>query len=314
MTGAGPRVGEYRDYAVFGLRVRSNLDLPELFAPSGTGMPDVTIERGSIPSIAQGEPDGLNQVDQGLVLVIPEVGRYRIEGGNRITVESDPGVPERNVRLFLLGSAFGVLLHQRGLLPLHANAIEIDGWAVAFMGPSGAGKSTLAAWFHDQGFKVIADDVCVVSFDAQGRPCAAPGVPRLRLWREALESLGREASIYPRSYVASQATDKFDVAIEPVGAVQSETPLGAVYLLNRGDCTNLHRITGIGAAHSVFANTYRGGYLHAARQQEAHWRAAVQLLEAIPLFSAVREWDLAKLDLQCTALLHHARSALRVDR
>jgi hypothetical protein len=314
MTGAGPPAGEYRDYAVFGLRVRSNLELPELFAASGAGVPDATIELGSIPSVTHGEPDGLNHVEGALVLVIPQVGRYWIEGGNRIVVDPEPGVPERNVRLFLLGSAFGVLLHQRGLLPLHANAIEIDGRAVAFMGPSGAGKSTLAAWFHDQGFRVIADDVCVVSFDAQGRPCATPGVPRLRLWREALEFMGREASNYPRSYVASQATDKFDLAIEPEGAVQSEMPLAALYVLNRGNATSLHRITGIGAAHSVFANTYRGGYLHAARQHEAHWRAAVQLLEAIPLFSAVRDWDLARLDFQCAALLEHARSALGVHR
>ena len=42
-----------------------------------------------------------------------------------------PGASSRNVRVFLLGSAFGALLHQRGLLPLHANAVEVDGRAVA---------------------------------------------------------------------------------------------------------------------------------------------------------------------------------------
>ena len=82
-----------------------------------------------------------------------------------IVAEPRQGVPDSNVRLFLLGSAMGALLHQRGLLPLHTNAVEVGGRAFAFMGKSGAGKSTLAAWFHDRGFRIVADDVCVVGFD-----------------------------------------------------------------------------------------------------------------------------------------------------
>ena len=81
---------------------------------------------------------------------------------------SADNVPDANIRLYLLGSAMGVLLHQRGLLPLHANAVEIDGKAFAFMGASGSGKSTLAAWFHDHGYRIIADDVCAVRFETEG--------------------------------------------------------------------------------------------------------------------------------------------------
>ena len=67
----------------------------------------------------------------------PKVGRYRIEAGNRITVESEPGVPERNVRLFLLGSAFGVLLHQRGLLPVARQCHRNRRAGSRFHGPIG---------------------------------------------------------------------------------------------------------------------------------------------------------------------------------
>ena len=211
------------DYSVFGLRVRSSLELPELFPASGVAEPDVTIELGSVPMIGQGDRDGLTDVDGALVLVIPEVARYRIEAGNRITVKSEPGVPERNVRLFLLGSAFGVLLHQCGLLPLHANAIEIDGGAVAFMGPSGAGKSTLAAWFQDRGFKVVADDVCVVSFDLEGCPYTAPGLPRIRLWADALQLMGRDLQGLNRSFLSDEH-EKFDVPMDAASSARSRMP------------------------------------------------------------------------------------------
>ena len=158
------------DYTVFGLKVRSELALPEL-APDRTETPaDVVIARGKIPGLKSAEA-GLHVAGDALVLVVPEVARYAIRGGSSIVVEPETAdVPETNVRLFLLGSAFGALLHQRGLLPLHANAVEIDGSAVAFMGASGSGKSTLAMWLCDQGFRILADDVCVVRFDAKWTP------------------------------------------------------------------------------------------------------------------------------------------------
>ena len=288
------------DYCVFGLRVRSELPLPELFPAVQDGEPDVIIERGSVIAGA----NGIETRDEALVLAIPDVGRYRIHGGRNILVDADPGVPDRNLRLFLLGSAFGALLHQRGLLPLHANAVEIDGKAFAFMGESGAGKSTLAAWFHDRGHRVISDDVCVVGFDAEGRAFAAPGLPRLRLWREALELMGREASGYHRSYVqASEEFDKFDVPIALGNATTDNMPLAGLYLLERADQLSLTRLDGVEAADAVFANTYRGAYVAAAGNQRDHWLSAVKLVRNVPVYRAAREWDLAKLDSQNQMLL-----------
>ena len=200
------------DYRVFGLKIRSELPLPELFSAGDAAAPDILIRSGSVP--AAGEP-GLKAEGDSLVLTIQDVARYRVNGGREIIVDAEPGVPEGNLRLFLLGSAFGALLHQRQLLPLHANAVEVEGKAVAFMGESGAGKSTLAAWFHDRGHRVVADDVCVVRFDEQGRALAQPGLPRLRLWDEAMEATGRNAADFARSYSGDETFNKFDVPIAP---------------------------------------------------------------------------------------------------
>ena len=172
--------GPASHYRLFGLHLCSALDLPELCSDTLGGDPDVHI-RMTRSDVTDSEAS----------LVIDGIARFAVRNGNEIIVSPEPGVPERNVRLYLLGSAMGILLHQRGLLPLHANAIEIDGKAVAFMGPSGSGKSTLAAWFHDQGYCVIADDVLVVRFDQEGQAQACAGLPRLRLWKDVLEATGR---------------------------------------------------------------------------------------------------------------------------
>ena len=140
------------DYTVFGLRIRSEIDLPELHPAEGDSQPDVVVRKGRVARPDNPRP-GIEVLDGALLLTIPDVAHFSITGGNEIVVEPGSEVPERNVRLFLLGSAFGALLHQRGLLPLHANAIEVDGRAVAFMGKSGAGKSTLAAGSTIKGFE-----------------------------------------------------------------------------------------------------------------------------------------------------------------
>jgi hypothetical protein len=297
-----------RDYSVFGLRVRSSIPLPELFPAEGTDKPDVTITSGPIPDAAQAKP-GLTPTDGGLLLFLPTIGRFRIQSGRLITVDPDPGVPERNLRLFLLGSAFGALLHQRGLLPLHANAVEIAGSAVAFMGPSGAGKSTLAAWFHDHGCRVIADDVCVVGIDRENHPYAAPGLPRLRLWREALELMGRGTEGYDRSYVGPlENADKFDVPISTSAAATDQRRLAAVYLLDRADSFSVQRLHGVEAAEAIFANTYRGSFVSRAGSQRQHWQTVVRLVEATPVYRVCRRWDLAALDDQSQAIFQHVAS------
>lgn len=300
-------------YRLFGLNVQSEIDLPDLVATSGKGAPDVTI---SIESIGAGvwEP-GIHVIDGDLLFVAKDVARYRISKGARIAVEPLPGVPERNVRLFLLGSAFGALLHQRGLLPLHANAIEIDGKAVAFMGQSGAGKSSLAAWFYDRGYGMLADDVCVVGFGDGSQPRVFPGLPRLRLWADALTATGRSAADHDRSYIqGSEVIDKFDVLTKPAGTVRSSVPLCAVYLLERGDTFSVRSMLGLESAEAVIANTYRGSYLAAINGQRNHWEAAVRLVRSVPMYRVVRPWDLSNFNEQCARLSEHAVSLVAASR
>ena len=296
-------------YRVFGLTVASELELPELLADGPEAAPDVTIQRGSIA----GRWDvGLHKDGDRLVLVIPDVARFRIAAGRSITVEAVAGVPERNVRLFLLGSAFGALLHQRGLLPLHANAVEIEKKAVAFMGESGAGKSTLAAWFHDRGHRVLADDVCVVHSTASGRPVISSGLPRLRLWAEALELTGRDVASFDRSYLAGpHHVDKFDVPIKATANVGLEIELGALYLLRRGGEFTVTELSGAEAGEAVIANIYRGSYVAAVNGQMNLWRSAVDVVRSTPIYRVTREWDLSSLDDQCQRLQSHAQAVVR---
>lgn len=292
----GPSFG----YRLFSLNIRSEIELPELFPVEFKSLPDIIVRRGSI---ARAGTD-VDANGDGLQISVAEGAAFRIRGGREIIVDADPEIPERNVRLILLGTVFGALLHQRGMLPLHANAIEVDGRAVAFMGQAGAGKSTLAAWLHARGFTLIADDVCAVGFDETGTPFAAPGLPRLRLWLEALEASGREARGLERSYVnAGLEIDKFDIPMTRCAVASRNVELAGVYLLTRGDQFSVRSLHGIEAADAVFSNTYRGSLIETMKRTQDHFNAAVRFVRTVPVYAVSRRWDLQAMDDQNQQLI-----------
>lgn len=268
-------------YRLYGLRIASEIELPELVAEDAWKEPDVRIRLESLPE-PKGKSDELCADGEGAGFFIEGVAQYWVCQGREIFVDPELDAPARNVRLYLLGSALGLLLHQRGNLPLHANAIEINGRGYAFMGPSGSGKSTLAAAFHDHGYRVVADDVCVVSLDDEGLASAHCGVPRLRLKEDALAGTGRFAGNYPLSYAGDEQFRKFDVATRQAGRMP--IPLHAVIALACGDELDCKRLGGVEAVEVVFANTYRGGFIASAGDAKAHWQACVQLVAAVPVF------------------------------
>lgn len=298
-------------YEIYGLSVRSELPLPGLPGGDAERPPDVEISAAAIPAPAAAE--GYSPVEGGTLLTVPNVGRFLIRGGREILVDA-ADAPARNVRLFLLGSAFGALLHQRGLMPLHANAVVIDGRAFAFCGHSGAGKSTIAAWFHDRGAPILADDVCVLGFAEDGAALAWPGLPRLRLWREALEGSGRAVGDYERSF---DAIEKYDVPIAAGGHADA-VPLAAVYLLARADgdggAGSILPLTGVAAVETLVSNTYRGQYLRTIGGAGPHLSTCARLARSVPVFRAARIWGFDAFDAEAERLEAHARSLLQGAR
>ena len=290
-------------YRLFGLSVQSEIELPELVAEPADSTPDVRIALGRIDTAPDAEA-GLHIDGDEALLVIPPAGRFLTRSGREMLVEPAAGVSPRNLRLYLLGSAFGAILHQRGLLPLHANAVIVEGRAIGFMGHPGAGKSTLAAWFHDRGFDVLADDVCVVTTGPDGIPLAHPGIPRLRLWREALEAGGRDASAYERSF---DDMDKYTVPTD-LERVLPAVPLSHLYLLEKAEGSpSIDRLEGSAAVEAMIANTYRGAYVRLMGHSRDHMLACAGLARTIPVFRARRRWGYDSFDSEGAALEAHAR-------
>ena len=281
------------EYRLFGLNLQSAIALPELDPAGQENADGVQISIGSVPPPTRHgtATHWLAQTPQGAVLTVADVGRFRIRDGREIVVDADSAASDRNVRLYLLGSAMGVLLHQRRMLPLHANAIDIGTGAVAFLGASGSGKSTLAAAFHDRSRQVLSDDVCVVTDEGESFH-AQPGIPRLRLWRDAVERSGRTTDAYERAF---DALDKYTVELDR-GACGAARPMRALYLLARNECESsvtIRKLTGVEALKALMENTYRGGFIQTVGDPRNHFEACLKLSRKVPIFALARPWDAA---------------------
>ena len=300
-----------RRYTLYGFTIASELDLPELFECSPTSEPDIEIRLGTIPHV-EAARSIVHETEGGALLKIDGCARFLVSSGCRILIEPEKGASARNVRLFLLGSAFGLLLHQRKLLPLHGNSVELqDGVAVTFVGPSGIGKSTLAAWFHDNGRRIIADDVSVVEFAGAGVPVVLPGLPRLRLWEEVMIATGRDPSDFPLSFERDEQYKKRDVKIGSPSVATQAIPLSGIVLLTEGTSA-LEQLHGVHAADVLFSNTYRGEYVELADTVRDHWVACTTLAISIPVFKVGLRRGLFRLHAACSDLVSELHSALRM--
>lgn len=191
---------------------------------------DVKVQLGDVPQSLNGAAGAgpFQQVTSDAALFrFPGTARYLVEHGSQITIAPEENASENQLRLFLLGTAASLLLHQRGILPLHASGIRTPNGAVLFSGHSGFGKSTLLATFLERGYAMLTDDLAAIFLAENGRPHVYPGYPRLKLWADSAEILNKSTDGLPR---VREEFDKFSVPAES----ELETtalPLHAVYVL-----------------------------------------------------------------------------------
>lgn len=271
-----------RDYRLFGLTFRSEVELPGIM-PSVNGQADVVIRQ---VSALAGSDD---------VLTIDGIATYRVPDARTIEVLPAPGADWGDVRLYLLGTAMGMLLHRRGDLPLHANSMVVGGKAWAFLGESGSGKSTLAASLMRDGHSLLADDVCVVRTQEDGGPTVFAGVPRMRLWEDAAIHAGHEPDNLQLVVPGDPAYRKFDVPLPESSDVDS-APLQVLCLLGWGEDWQVEDVEGATMVEALFAHSYRGEYVGTLGDPMRHWEQCIALAQQVRMFRYARPRDQSLMD------------------
>jgi hypothetical protein len=294
-------------YRFCGLVVDSDLELPTgLASDCKTSDADVVISSGEVPMLLEDpEIGGYNwQVSANRSLLrIHGIARFLVTGGRRIVYTPEDGASTRQATPYLSGSAFGMVLRQRGMSVLHAATVKVGDRAVALCGPSGAGKSTLAATLERNGYQHITDDLCVIDIEDN---CAVvrPDGQYLRLSDQAIERLRIEDR---RGHPLPGAKGKFCIA--PSGEASCDPiPLAAIYELVetsekvRLGITSLNPTSG---AAMLYRNRYRPNPLPKVEQRAGHFFYSARIMQNTSLFQLARDWDIDTLDRTVNQLERH---------
>lgn len=300
---------------IAGLSVSSDVELPGLYDDTAEhDAPDVSIAAAAVPATLDGAvstgPTWAMREDE-FLLRIPGVARFRLSSGRTVAYEAEPGAETDDIAAFLLGTVFGVLLHQRGLVVLHASAVEVEGRAALFLGASGAGKSTLAAALVQRGRRLIADDFCVISLRADGQPLVCPDGRLPKLWTQSIAQLDLTDRQGPP---VRGRLSKFYMQRMGAPALAEPLPTGPVYAL-RDDRAPLRfgieQPNIVDAALVVRQNAYRPRLVAQMDQGAAYLQVAAAIANHGGVFLLTRPMDFAAMPATLDALEQHWRDVLQ---
>jgi hypothetical protein len=250
----GPMDQQVFFYRAYGLSIRSELRLPELAPGTGSAF-DVSLRLRSVaqPQLQAGSATAFEFQPSVQLLHWRSVGSFLIRDAREIDIDPAPGIDEDLLRLPLLGPVMALLLHQRGMLVLHASAVAMGARSAVFLGDKQAGKSTAAAALVARGHRLLTDDVLAIDFPAAG-PRIMPGFPHMKLDPESAERFLREVAV--ASPTAIPGTNKRRLQFTAPFS-QSDVAPGCFYVLNRGPAARISVLS----PHDAFVALVRFSYV-----------------------------------------------------
>lgn len=293
-------------YRHSGLMVASDIALPEweAFAAEPDGKPDVRIALSDLAC-----PAGWTAATGGNAdcahFAVEGVGGWQIEQGRRITLFPGLAADPRELRLFTLGSAWGLLGYQRGDAMWHGSAVSVGERTVLFCGDAGEGKSTMAAAMLAAGATLVADDLSRVE-PGEGAPVIHPSSSRLKLWGEAVDHFGWRERVLHRDFLRE---DKFHCSVPRHHAGEEAMPLSLVVALETGDTLSLERLTGAAAVAAVLRGTiYRPESIEAMGLWAQQATLAACIVAGCEVVRLIRPRELVRISESVTLIAEHLLS------
>ncbi|HOO34348.1 MAG TPA: hypothetical protein PLO84_03725 [Thermotogota bacterium] len=276
-------MSDYR-YEAYGLTISSEIELPEL--KTSECVPDIFIRFGEAKKALENvDKFGIRfQANQReFVLNLEQIASFYVKEGTEIVIKPDPNAEERDIRIFLLGSVFGALLHQRGHFVLHASTVLTPKGALAVSGVSGAGKSTLISALQREGYKIISDDVTLVDCIEKQPPHVLPGLSRVKLWQDSADKLGKA---YSEDTAIRKNINKFNIDVELHNA---STELKHIIILNtyNNDTVEYDEIKGFDKINALIQNTFRFIFL-SDEQKKRHLSQCGAISSHVKMYKMTR--------------------------
>lgn len=234
---------------------------------------------------------------------VKNVGCFYASNGNYISILLYPKATKTMVELYLNGSTYGAILHQRQILPLHGSSFAYKGKGIMLCGESGAGKSSLTASFCKHSARFLTDDVSPIVFKTS-KPYVLPLSDRIKLWKDSLHQLN-----YANENLTQISSDyhKFYFPIEqPKNFVY---PLDIIFILEKHQQNevNIEEILGIKKFEHLRNEIYRWEYLQGMKTTEVRYlKKIIDLNANLRAFKVSRPENI-EIEVMRTKLESHIR-------
>ena len=188
--------------------------------------------------------------------------RFAYADGTRVVVDREgrnvwatvpDGANDEDTGSYVLGPILGFVLRLRGVVCLHASAVDVRAGALAFVGAAGAGKSSIAAAFSQRGFGVLTDDIGALH-EVRGQVQVLPAYPRVRLWPDAANGLFGSSEALPR-ITPTWEKRYLDLAGHDGRFAAQPLPLAAIHVIEEGPASDRVRIVPLESREALGRHT-----------------------------------------------------------
>ncbi len=216
---------------------------------------------------------------------VKDVGSFYAAEGHTVEYTPAENAQEAAVAVFLNGSVYGAILHQRKILPLHGSCFSVQGKGIMLCGESGAGKSSLTVAFCRNGATFLTDDVTPLTLTNE-HPFLIARSDRVKLWDDSMTQL--EISGDARYPLAVQEGKYY----YPMPAALSDShPLNIVFVMETGhtDRVQCRPLAGTEAFQTLRNQIYRWQYLVAMPEAEAGYMKQLAVIsKTVAIYHVIR--------------------------
>lgn len=253
---------------------------------------DVVIHLGDLDAIRKAvEQNGASSryLEREAFIFRKGIGSILVRDGREIVVDILSAASEDFIHPLILNAGIGIILHQRGMLPLHASAVSVAGEAIVFLGTPGSGKSTTAAALYHKGYQLLSDEVVAIRME-DDKAWVFAACPILRLMPDAVQSFGDDYKSLPKVHPADEKRiqkARRDFSPGPY-------PLRRIYIMGQDPENKICPIEPQEAFVELIRHSYTVGLLKTSGAS-THLIQCAKLIEDVPVKRLNRSGDLTQL-------------------
>lgn len=277
-------------YQAFGIPVHSEIELPALASQTTHLIQEpFYVYHDSVPESLVGLPTVQNPFsifnEHELRYELPDVARYYIAQGQRITIEplcDDWG----QILLYFYSNCLAAVLFQRNFLPLHVSGVFIKSDKVVLLAaPSRTGKSTTAVMLQERGYQLFTDDVALI-IEENYTLFAQASYPMVKLWENAFKNQNLFSE--KDKYVTFSEINKHGFLFQDNFQSQKVELAGIIFLASEGVEIEIQALSQLQSFELLKDNIYRKQWVDGMNKTMLQFETLTKIASKIPAWKAIR--------------------------